>query len=1486
MQKFQYKSGLLNAGLNNYNDDMLIDKNQLSDGQNIIWGITENDYAQKRPAAFTPTDPNSFWRTGYANYGQAKKIFVYNQNSGAQFWIAWTGHYILYTANLGTAWTPINPLNIDNTAGFTFNSNYTMQFTVFQDMLIATNGQDDAVYWDGSMPQMLRIDEIGLTIGNGGSVNTGKHSFMLTYEIDGKPNVIYQYYFTPSITVTSGKTIEISNIPLGPTNAYHRILWATLAGGSAYYNILGNLTGNNIPYLDNDITSYTFNITDTNLQGFYPFNTYKNQTVSGGTKWGYNITPVPKAPYCLVFEDRLFFIGINSSEIAWTDTDDFEDFLPLNVLPIEVNDGDFITGASVYEAMGQLIVFKKENGYIVYSSSDTYAYRNFSDEGCSYNGSIQNFHINDEHGERDILLWANKTGIWGWDGSTIRLHSKEITKLWKNIQQRNEEFMKYTLFSSEDLPITTTTAPGANNYIENANGGGLDLQNQFQWFRITALEDAQAWCFANGNLYYINNSGYLCYLVWNTTYRIWTTPTQISLDNTAYTVHKMQYFNDGRLYIIAEDGNGGGYIYRTPVLSTWSGTQNTFTNYKTFHAYIYNQSTTYTFDYESQNNSYLFCIGYLYVPNDQFVPYYSHYGMRWVSALDGESGLCNWSSAYPSGNFLNGGSSLYLKKGAYWIQDKLLGVSNFEKIDSNYGYDVFPGKGEYHISYSGNIEMAISQGYLFFVDYQQNQPNHNIKFINLSTWVSDNGTSGITNYQIGGHNEYTLGDYTSLNEYYYNVTRPYDISCSPPPSWTTYTLGMMQGGTTGRNGIIILSQNYVNHPFNFSGMGNQDPDIQTQIMGYFGGNTTLRPAIYNSIYYDISECRIYSEQYGPIAFGQITQIPYSGNGNTETVYPFIFNQSGNGNPGMSFGNPVTMYNDGLNRVQCLVNQSFPIGYYFDSSYELIEYDLTEIPKRLATVTNNPSGISTINVDNSSMLQVGENIDIYIGNTHYALNAQIIAINSNTQITLNVVVSIPQAGAYIYLAGEYVNKGNVIYNLGLPSSDQLTANGIKSAYLVSGMNNGAPDHVIVNYSSMGGDQVWMRGVIGNYTISGNWILTGSSGFNIGANGITSQICESVVYNSTLTTEDETLGIYAIASASNQTSFSVSDFLTNSVNPNGSTAPVLPGSSNNYFNFYITMSVNVGSIQVNSANWQTPYLENIILSWINFISNTTQATTEIASIAYDNFYYLSACEIIPSKITQSQYNNIIFVLDMRGRWIPWRNVWASNFAVCNENVYWTDCSLGTSDFIIQLFDDTSITPKDNLITSVGGNLIPVPTPIDAWIVTKNFSSFAQYDDDSKKKIFRHMYITGHLTSTISPAIYSLEVDYNIEENTDASGNTVWIPLTGGYSNDETPENPVSKAAAAATAATYTNEATIALAAGNIILAAADFAAAAKALASANLIIAPSTDGKFNFRLDFPKNIVGKRIRFRFRNNGTSIDMPIIEFILLGQILHQRN
>lgn len=569
-RKFIYDSGRMDGGLNNAKDATEIQGNQLADCQNVIFD--DKNRPEKRPPIITNATSGQAWKTGIiesAAVAPVETLYTYQKSNGSKYFIVYSGTTVSYSTDR-VNWTAL---------GTSFSSTYKMQFETFKDVLIMTNGIDAPYYWDGVTTSALKIGQVGLAFGAAGSTTNGVHKFKVTYEDEADTPNVYSYNVTNEITITDTKVVTISQIPLGPDWAVKRKVWATKAGGSTYFNIQVS-----DGYMNATDTTASFTLADAVLETYQAYATYAANAIT--------ITP-PIARFATVFDSRLFF-GHGSavpSNYYYSEIDSFEDFMPESTQAINISDGEFITAFKSFKAANQLLCWKKKGLYGIFPQSDTYTYRSLSIQGCDFSDSVQEFNLSDEYGERDTMLFANKSGVWEWTGNAVRKISEtpkgsSIQKTWETAKQREMEFKKNIINTTANWNASTLPSSdnAVNNFAEVANDTLTFDADIFGFNEDLVGHDIKASCWDATNkrmwvMYDIGGGNFrLGYSTWDSTNKIFAHITDAAAFSYANITVKMKHnVNDACLYGITSDLAGTGYIWKYTIATNTFATSKTYT---------------------------------------------------------------------------------------------------------------------------------------------------------------------------------------------------------------------------------------------------------------------------------------------------------------------------------------------------------------------------------------------------------------------------------------------------------------------------------------------------------------------------------------------------------------------------------------------------------------------------------------------------------------------------------------------------------------------------------------------------------------------------------------------------------------------------------------------------------------------------------------------------------------------------------------------
>lgn len=329
----QVKNFLLKSlpGMNNKVIDLDLSTKWAQNAQNARFEDT--------PGAVDKRAPVSYYNASAITAAPVTGLYRYYTSGGADLWISTcgTGAYVGTDSN-GT-FTQIR-------SALTTGKRH--QFVVYQDLLIGSNGYDPLWVYDGDTTNNVTW-QLGackaLATTTAGSMGSGTYYYSVTV---GSADQWVSGAVSNTVTVAANKSVQLSNIPLGPPGTPARKIYRTKVNGSTLY-YLATIS-------DNSTTTYADTIADGAISVTIPSTT----------------DVMPKGALLTLHRERLFISGDPSSpnNIYYSST-----YLPhyiqqttqLTLLQIANDDGDTITGIPIQ--LGVMVCIKRNSIRILHITS-------------------------------------------------------------------------------------------------------------------------------------------------------------------------------------------------------------------------------------------------------------------------------------------------------------------------------------------------------------------------------------------------------------------------------------------------------------------------------------------------------------------------------------------------------------------------------------------------------------------------------------------------------------------------------------------------------------------------------------------------------------------------------------------------------------------------------------------------------------------------------------------------------------------------------------------------------------------------------------------------------------------------------------------------------------------------------------------------------------------------------------------------------------
>lgn len=323
--------------------------------------------------------------------------------------------------------------------GFTEGQRWT--FANFQDVLIAANGAEYPIKYDGNLSVTANTDghrTAGDLVADLGApfaeLNTGANldaEKWYQYKVAYYDGANYYYSNSRSNPIKTGATVNdvtLTGIPLGPVGTTTRYIFrtegqadrTTLVGlGNSGYKLVGSIANN---------TAKTYNdaVADGSLT-----TAYDSWISSNGA---FEVTP-PKGQYLLIHRERLWTARTptEKSTAFYTPVSRLEYFDPNAYFDIRADDGDEITG--ITEFLGILTVFKTRTIQKIYTDQPSDSYWSVS-APFSFIGTPSPHSI---AATPEGIYYYGREGIYKFTGQNSQLISDAVTDEIRDILESNAE---------------------------------------------------------------------------------------------------------------------------------------------------------------------------------------------------------------------------------------------------------------------------------------------------------------------------------------------------------------------------------------------------------------------------------------------------------------------------------------------------------------------------------------------------------------------------------------------------------------------------------------------------------------------------------------------------------------------------------------------------------------------------------------------------------------------------------------------------------------------------------------------------------------------------------------------------------------------------------------------------------------------------------------------------------------------------------------
>lgn len=441
-----------------------------------------------------------------ANTAAVKGLHRYYQSDGDAFTIAGSGTLLIYDSGVVST----TPVTIQN--GLSDGKRW--QFITYKDMMIATNGTNLPLKWDGLTTTTENTDnartagdlcaELGAPFAQLSSENGGNDldaEKWYQYKIAFYDGTTYSYSQSRSNPIKTGTAVSatqnltLTDIPIGPTGTTYRYIYRTegaaneaaVRADTSFY-FVDVVTGNTVTTYNDAYPDATIN---TNRAPTW-------LTVTGGV----NATP----PICKFFDicsERLFEGNVITvtgntaandtnyySSVYWSDDGNPNYFYPTWFIDVRPDDGDQITFLKTF--LGILTVGKTNSiskFYTEGSATTDWSLSNpFSFIGCHAPYSAQVTPLG--------IIYLNRHGLYRFTGQSSELISDAVTTNIEDISPANvAECVGYFWGNEYHLSYTSESSSSATNnriliYDTVRDAYVLDTKNVDSFVAFNAGTDA------------------------------------------------------------------------------------------------------------------------------------------------------------------------------------------------------------------------------------------------------------------------------------------------------------------------------------------------------------------------------------------------------------------------------------------------------------------------------------------------------------------------------------------------------------------------------------------------------------------------------------------------------------------------------------------------------------------------------------------------------------------------------------------------------------------------------------------------------------------------------------------------------------------------------------------------------------------------------------------------------------------------------------
>ncbi len=384
-------------------------------------------------------------------------LYRYYKSDSTKYTVTSSSTYLDYISDAGSC----TNLSATLTTGKRFT------FITYKNWMIASNGYDAPVKWDGNLTTTADttgartagdlVTQLGAPFAELLTGTGLEASKWYQYKIVYYNGTTYSYSTTRTNPLLTGATvhnIKLTDIPLGPSGTTHRYIYRTL-GQTTRANVLADTTFYLVTDISNNTaTTYSDSTTDATIVADNP------PTYATATSGASNVTP-PHGLFLFINKDYIW-LGNDPSGTAYGQSTAYfsqvlnPDYWPAtNYFLVRPDDGDSIAAITSY--LGQLLIYKTNTIQKIYtdqaSTTSWQLSQPFSYIGASAPYSVVATPIG--------IMYLGRYGLYKFDGQSSTLISDVVTNNIRDINATNYGNVASIYYSNEYRMAYTSTATGS-----------------------------------------------------------------------------------------------------------------------------------------------------------------------------------------------------------------------------------------------------------------------------------------------------------------------------------------------------------------------------------------------------------------------------------------------------------------------------------------------------------------------------------------------------------------------------------------------------------------------------------------------------------------------------------------------------------------------------------------------------------------------------------------------------------------------------------------------------------------------------------------------------------------------------------------------------------------------------------------------------------------------------------------------------------------